>query len=120
MKVSAPVILRSGIVLLVVCLVAAAAAFAAQAPSLRLLRLRPLEVQGLAFKPGERVTVVLRTDVQRVRRVSADRAGRFAAEFLDVRVDRCSGFTVTAVGNRGSRAALRSRDLFECPQPASA
>jgi hypothetical protein len=70
--------------------------FVSTAPALR--------VRGVGFKPRERVTVTLGAP-RLVRRVRASRAGGFTLSFGAVRLNRCGGISVTAVGSLGSIAS---------------
>ena len=76
--------------------------------SLKLESLAPLVVRGTQFGFRERVVVTYLGSDQTTRTVgaSSDRNGRFEALF-DVRLDRCTSFTVRASGTRGSRAVLQ-------------
>ncbi len=76
-------------------------------PSLRVLKRQPLVVQGLSFKPGERVEVVLYATAQTTRRATASKAGSFTVSFHEVPLGRCSSLAVRAAGSFGSRAALK-------------
>jgi hypothetical protein len=96
-------------------MVSALSAFAAPAASTRpVLTVSPeaMVISGARFKANELVTLRLvvlgRTTVKTVR---TTRVGRLTARFSD-RVPECSGFTVSAVGNRGSRVLFR-----ELPPP---
>lgn len=75
-------------------------------PALRLMGSATVDVRGTGFKPDERVRVVVTTRVRRAKRVVAGAAGRFSARFPRLHTD-CYGLTVTAVGNKGSRAELK-------------
>jgi hypothetical protein len=79
-----------------------------QRAELRLRSTAPLVVSGAAFGPGETVVLTLRAaSLTRALVARAKRNGAFTARFR-IRVDRCSPFTVRAVGTRGSRAVLRA------------
>jgi hypothetical protein len=80
-------------------------------PALRLLSLHPVQVRG-HFRPDERVKITVFTTVQRVRRARATGAGSFVVSFGDAPISRCSGFTIRAVGSRGSVA------VYKLPRPA--
>jgi hypothetical protein len=101
-------VLVSGLALALV-----AGAGGATAPALKLVRAKPLTIQGVRFVPGERVTVTLtKLRVRRTRRAAATAAGRFVVRF-DVPLSRC-GATVRAVGSQGSRATLKRPPLPGC------
>jgi hypothetical protein len=78
---------------------------------LRLTSTYPLTVRGTAFKPRERVTLsvqVLSTNQRRVRKLTTGPLGGFTTRFPTLMgVDRCE-VVATAVGNRGSRAELKT------------
>ncbi len=101
-------------------LVATALATSASAPRLRLVAMQPLTVRGIDFKPAERVRVRLLLEERTLARsVTATQVGTFMVTFPDVRVDRCTTFTVKSRGNQGSRAVLTGRPLPECPEPVT-
>jgi hypothetical protein len=76
-------------------------------PSLRLVDRTPFIVGGRHFKAGERVKVVFSSRESRSLKVTANEEGSFTANFGEVRVERCYGFTVQAIGLLGSRAFLK-------------
>lgn len=83
-------------------------------PSLRVLERHPLVVQGLSFKPAERVVVVLSARSESRVRVRASASGSFTATFGDAPISRCERFVVRAFGALGSRAALKTFPLPAC------
>ena len=86
-------------------------------PQLRLVDKRPVTVQGSGFKPLERVTLVASAQGSSwERRLAATAAGRFFVSFRSRSIDGCASYEITARGSRGSRTALRSLDLKECPE----
>jgi hypothetical protein len=67
----------------------------------------PVVVAGRGFARAERVTLRTTVNGRRFTRiVVAGRYGRFTARVANVDAE-CSPFAVSAVGERGSRAALR-------------
>ncbi len=92
-----------------VSVASAAAAFAAPVRTafVAVSSLDPFTVHGARFQSGERVTVTAFANGRHVRTVTASSAGAFAVAFRGVAVDRCAGYVVRAVGNRGSRAAIK-------------
>ena len=87
-------------------------------PKLRLTALAPVSVRGSGFGARERIRVRLRSPAvptPTARRVRASRAGRFTASFAPVAVDRCSAFSVTALGRSSRQATLRWRVAPKCP-----
>jgi hypothetical protein len=90
---------------------------AKQRPVLRVTSSEPVTVTGLRFVARERVRVSLHADSQvHSRRVRATRRGSFTVTFSAATVDRCLGFIVNAVGDRGSRAGLKYAQPL-CPPP---
>ena len=85
-------------------------------PKLQALDLQPLVVRGTAFRPYERVKLILSADVAASRMLKAGAAGRFVTRFRAVRVGRCEGFVLQAFGSRGSRAKLE-RLTPDCMEP---
>ncbi len=79
-------------------------------PRLLVAELYPLTVNGVGFKPRERVTVTLDGGKRGTRRVQASRQGRFTVRF-PVRLGRCATVTVRAIGSRGSRV------VYQVPRP---
>ena len=66
--------------------------------------MKPFVVKGSHFKRGEKVRVVTILRGQHVRVVTATRKGTFSARFLRLKATFCSGYTVRALGSKGSRA----------------
>ena len=86
---------------------ASAAGDVALRPSLTVSAPGPVVVSGARFRPFERVTLRFLVGGERsLKVVRASAAGRIAARFLRG-VPECEGFTVSAVGNRGSRVLVR-------------
>ena len=85
-------------------------------PTLRLVSVSPTTVAGAHFKAREHVRVRLQTSERSAtRRLIATRLGRFVAHFGSQPFDPCnSSLSVTAVGARGSRAAVKLPQR-ECP-----
>jgi hypothetical protein len=82
--------------------VGAAQAARVDAPKLRVTDLTPVTVQGLRFRPGERVRVVLRADGSYVRSVRAGRNGSFLARFGAVYAELCTAFQLRATRQSGA------------------
>jgi hypothetical protein len=85
-------------------------------PALRLVALSPASVHGSGFGARERVRVRLRAHhtLTATRHVRATRRGGFTVRFAGVLIDRCSAFSVTAVGRSGRTATL-ARERAVCP-----
>lgn len=81
---------------------------------LKLTRGTPLTLRGTQFAPGERVRVVAVARTRITKRLNAGEGGAFVVRFPELWVDRCEGFSVFAVGARGSRASLKSPEVY-CP-----
>ena len=100
--------MRVAVAVLMLVLAVPAQGASQRRASLKLESLAPLVVRGTQFGFRERVVVTYVGSDQSTRTVgaSSSRNGRFEASF-DVRVDRCTAFTVRASGTRGSRAVLQ-------------
>jgi hypothetical protein len=107
---------RSVVLALAGLVLAAPAPAATVRPALRSLSFQPLTVQGLGFRPNERVTLLLAArDAVSKRVVRAGVRGRFTVRY-ELRIGRCTGFTLQAFGSRGSRAMLQ-HDTVDCAEP---
>ena len=92
-------------------------------PALQVLDKAPLVLRDTGFKPTDRVSVSVVTESgQLVRVTRASRFGTFVVRF-DTVVDACHGArAATAIGRRGSRAAIvlaRPLDRY-CVAPGGA
>jgi hypothetical protein len=88
--------------------VGAISAGAGTAPAkVRIVDLTPVTVQGLRFRAGERVRVVLNADRRYVRMVRAGRGGSFATRFA-LYADACTAFNLRATAASGA-VALATR-----------
>jgi hypothetical protein len=109
---------KAGAVAVLAALVigSSAAAVVRSSERVRLVDATPVTLQGVNFRPLERVSVSLSlgsSDVHRVLR--AGPSGRFVTVFPKLRYDRCNGaLEVRAVGSRGSRAGWKIVPL-DCP-----
>ena len=64
-------------------------------------------ISGTRFKPNERVTLrFVAVGQPSVKIVRSTPGGRLTARFLRT-MSECDGFTISATGNRGSRALYR-------------
>jgi hypothetical protein len=89
-------------------------------PALRLVTAQPLTVRGVHFKPHERVRVTSHLDTsKRTKLVNATSAGTFKVRFaVPMAIDPClESVRVTAVGARGSEAALKLPQRACPPSP---
>jgi hypothetical protein len=66
----------------------------------------PVTLRGTGFRPDEHVRVVARIPSMATKRVTADSAGGFTVRFTGSAGTRCTGFSVTATGDKGSRASF--------------
>lgn len=86
---------------------------------LRLLDPAPVKVRGTGFAAGERVLVrVVGLAGLTRKRATAGSRGGWTLTFPNHAYDRCGGLIVSAVGNHGSRAALKLPHPL-CPPPLS-
>ncbi|MFL5927501.1 MAG: hypothetical protein ACJ77E_11270 [Gaiellaceae bacterium] len=83
---------------------------------LKLMATDPVAVRGLAFRPGERVSVLLRlsTDATWTQKTTASQTGVFNAVFSGARAGHCTGITVRATGRSGSTAVFHRIPLPAC------
>jgi hypothetical protein len=96
-------------------IVAAAALFVAAGasagpggkPSLGVLTMHPLTLQGSNFDARERVLVQAIGEAGASRRIVATRAGTFVVRFDSVSTSRCELIRAIAIGAGGSRATLK-------------
>ena len=87
---------------------------AAREPRLSITDPQPLTIRGVEFVPGERVMVTATIRVRRTRTVFADIRGRFVVRFRGLSVlDTCEDYVIKALGNRGTRAAIKVKVV--CP-----
>ena len=111
---------RSRVLVVVTCAALAWGSTTAASPTVRpklqALDLQPLVVRGTAFRPYERVKLILAADMAAGRILKASATGRFVARFRAVSVGRCEGFVLQAFGSRGSRAKLE-RLTPDCIEP---
>jgi hypothetical protein len=100
--------------LIVALSVGAVASGAGTAPAkMRIVDLTPVTVQGLRFRAGERVRVVLNADRRYVRTVRAGRGGSFATRFA-VYADACTAFNLRATGASGAVAVATRKPPPSC------
>jgi hypothetical protein len=95
---------------------ASASGESAAKPSLWLADASPLALRGSGFRPKEHVLVTVTAHRRVSRRTVASRRGTFELVVPGVDSSNCSGFSATAVGNRGSRASYK-RAPGQCAQP---
>lgn len=78
-------------------------------PQLRVVSLHPFAVAGSGFLTGEHVRVTVRADGDVAARMdAADARGRIGVRFRAMMLDDCPIYVVSARGDKGSRAGLRS------------
>jgi hypothetical protein len=115
--------LRRGLALCFIALCAAAATglgtAAVRQPRLAITDPAPLTVRGSGFRVGERVTVTATVRVRRSRSAVADARGRFTVRFAGLNVENgCASYVIRALGDRGTRAAIKVTTV--CAPPAAA
>jgi hypothetical protein len=98
---------------LVAALGLASAASGAGRPAIQLVETNPVVLQGLRFKPGERVTVHVWGPVRTAKTVKAGPRGGFRVRFR--MREQCEPLVVHAFGSKGSRARLTRRADGICP-----
>jgi hypothetical protein len=102
------------LVLVAALSVSAIAPAAGTAPArIRVVDLTPVTIQGLRFRAGERVRVVLNADRRYVRTVRAGRGGSFSARFA-VYADMCTAFNLRATGASGAVAVVTRTRPPQC------
>ncbi|MBA3561662.1 MAG: hypothetical protein H0W35_02935 [Actinobacteria bacterium] len=104
--------------LILVGLVAAVAVASAQAqatagPALDVIDVRPFVTRGTGFEANERISLLLSSGRTWSKAVVATEGGSFRARFA-LSLPRCGGYTLHAIGSRGSRARLRSGTRIDC------
>jgi hypothetical protein len=78
-------------------------------PQLRIATTRPLAVVGTGFHSRETVRVAVRTDAgSGSRSDDAGAAGRIDVRFPKLKLGRCPTYVISARGDEGSLATLRS------------
>jgi hypothetical protein len=78
-------------------------------PQLHVASLRPFAVDGTGFRAGERVRVTVRADADvAARSDDADVRGRIGVRFRAITLRDCTTYLVSARGDKGSWASLRS------------
>lgn len=85
-------------------------------PSITVNATPPLAIRGTGFKPRERVTVTVVATGWARKQAVASAGGRFTLRFQSLHPSACAGVSITADGNRGSRAVYR-RSPGLCPRP---
>jgi hypothetical protein len=94
--------------------VGAVSSGAGTAPAkMRIVDLTPVTVQGLRFRAGERVRVVLNANRRYVRVARAGRGGSFATRFA-VYADACAAFNLRATGASGAVAVVTRKPPPSC------
>ena len=76
----------------------------------------PVTLRATGFKPDEHVRITILTDNRLVRRTTAGPSGAFTMRLPVVDMNACTGFSITATGDRGTRATYK-RAPGMCPQP---
>jgi hypothetical protein len=97
-------------------LVPAGAGQTAAKPQLRLMDAGVLTVRASGFHAREHVRIVVRAPMLVTRTATAGRGGAFTMRLAGVSAGACTGFSITATGDHGSRATLK-RAPGMCPLP---
>jgi hypothetical protein len=105
------------VVLLALATVSTAVAATTRLPRLTVPSEHPFVVRASGFVAFERIRVTVHAGGKFVRMLVATSRGTFLVRFRSAQTDSCTGYTVSAVGNKGSRATLRL--TRECPPPES-
>ena len=93
-----------------------AAGGTASAPALSITSVSPVRVSGHAFRPAERVRVVVTARHRVTKTVHASSRGSFTVVFASLTADPCSKAYVIARGSAGSRAQAKL-GVRGCPPP---
>ncbi len=89
----------------------------AAASRITLLDTDPLSVRGTHFKSAERVRVEAVSGIKDLTRTATGSStGAFTMRTPGIDPNACQGFSITATGNKGSRATLK-RAPGQCPDP---
>ena len=89
----------------------------AAAPRIVFLDTDPVSVRGTNFKSAERVQVeVVAGSKTMTRSTTGSPTGAFTMRMAGIDPNACQGFSVTATGNKGSRATFK-RAPGQCPDP---
>jgi hypothetical protein len=90
--------------------VPAALAGTSTGPAIRPVKTSPLQARGVRFKPHERVRVRVESPmITATRRIVVGAGGTFTATFTGIAIDRCLGYSLTAVGSLGDRATWSTK-----------
>jgi hypothetical protein len=99
--------------------VPAAQAGTSVGPAIRPVKTSPLQAHGVRFKPHERVRVRLESPtITATRRIVVGAGGTFTATFTGIAVDRCLGYSLSAVGSLGDRATWSMKLPLPACNPA--
>jgi hypothetical protein len=87
----------------------------AVAPRVALVATYPVSIRGTGFRAAERVRVeVVAGSETMTRAATGSAAGTFAMRMPRLSASNCQGFSMTATGNKGSRASFK-RAPGQCP-----
>jgi hypothetical protein len=101
------------------CAVAATAPAAATKATVRIVKLSPLTIRGIGFKPAERVTVTLSAGATGSARGIATAAGTVTVTIPKAKVTACTAYTLRAVGANGTKVTFKRTVAASC-KPAAA
>ena len=83
--------------------------------ALKAMSFTPLVLRGTGFRAGENVKVKLLDGPVQTRQVKASTTGAFTVR-MAAQLTQCKGLTVSAVGDKGSRAGFQFSQ-FACAAP---
>jgi|SRR5215211_2987000 len=104
------------IVLVAAGVLATTSSGAVARPDIRVSDTSPFTVRGSHFAPLERVRVTVSAKAGATRTVVANGRGGFFVRFANLDLGWCPIYSVSAIGGKGSRAAIRL-GVRECPPP---
>ena len=104
------------VALVATALAPAGAGQTAAKPQLQLMESAVPTVRGSGFRARERVRLVLHAPGLVTRNTTAGTGGGFTMRLAGLNPNSCTGFSITATGDHGSRATLK-RAPGMCPLP---
>jgi len=116
MRPLAPTILLAAAVAATGCVSAQGKGSVRPRPSVMIVAAPPVAVRGTGFKAHERVTVEVMAGGPARKRTVASAIGAFRLVFRGLNPSACAGISITASGDRGTRAEYK-RSPGVCPHP---
>ena len=99
--------------------VATAAPAAAAKATVKIVKLSPLTIRGIGFKPAERVTLTLSAGAAGTAKGTATATGILTVSFPKAKVTACTSYTLRAVGASGTKVTFKQIVKPSC-KPAAA